>query len=210
MELDHAFVFIDPRSTVIADLEAKGLSVSYRRDHIGQGTANACFIFDNAFLELLWLTDEAEVRSPAISRTKLWERSQWQTLGTCPYGLALRGNVPTIETWPFCPPYLPDGIHIPVANDSDDPRLPMMFTFPGSTAPRDWPAERRAFTPHPGGWNQISGLEITLPIEMEYSRTLATLCDHLDPSLSVIRGERYSLKVELSGVDGEKLELVFE
>jgi hypothetical protein len=210
MELDHVFVFIDPRSTAIADLEAKGLTVTYRRDHLGQGTANACFVFDNAFLELLWLTNEAEVRSPVISRTKLWERSQWQTMGSCPYGLAWRGDVPAIETWPFCPPYLPDGIHIPVATASDDSRLPMMFTFLGSTAPRDWSAERRGFEPHPGGWNQISRLELTLPIEMEDSRTLATLCDHLDPSLSVIGGERYSLKVGLSGVDGEKLDLVFE
>jgi Glyoxalase-like domain len=210
VQLDHLFAFIDPRGRAVADLDAKGLAVSYRRDHIGQGTANTCFVFDNAFLELLWLTSETQARSRAITRTKLWERSPWQTAGTCLYGLAWRGDVPEIETWPLCPPYLPEGIHIPVATDSDDPRLPMMFTFPGSSAPRDWSAERRAFTPHPGGWNQISGLELTLPIETDDSRTLATLCDHLNPSLSVIRSERYSLKVELCGVDGEKQDLVFE
>jgi hypothetical protein len=109
MELDHLFCFVEPDGAAIAALETQGLAVSYRRDHIGQGTANACFVFDNAFLELLWLTDATDACSPAIARTKLWQRSQWQNQKTCPYGLAWRGGQTDIETWAFiiCQKVLP-------------------------------------------------------------------------------------------------------
>jgi Glyoxalase-like domain len=207
MQLDHIFTFIDPDRTAIADLEAKGLSVSYRRAHVGQGTANACFVFDNAFLELLWLTDVQDARSPPIARTRLWERSQWQVQGTCPYGLAWRGDHSGIETWPFAPPYLPEGINIPVACESDDPRLPMMFTFPGSTAPRDWPTDRRNFPAHSGGWNQLDSIEIKLPTTAPQSATLDQLAAQMDPKVRVTRSTGYSLTVTISNPDGAHLAL---
>jgi hypothetical protein len=207
MQLDHIFAFIDQESSAIADLEAKGLFVSYRRAHIGQGTANACFVFDNAFLELLWLTDVQDARSPPIARTRLWERSQWQVQGTCPYGLAWRGDDSGIGTWPFAPPYLPEGINIPVACESDDPRLPMMFTFPGSTAPIDWSAERRNFPAHPGGWNRLDSIEITLPNTLPQSATLDQLAAQMDPKLRVTKSKAYSLTVTISNDEGAFLAL---
>jgi hypothetical protein len=207
MQLDHVFAFINPDSSAIADLEANRLAVSYRRAHIGQGTANACFVFDNAFLELLWLTDAQDARSPLIARTKLWERSQWQVQQTCPYGLGWRGDHSGIETWPFAPPYLPKGITIPVACDSDDPRLPMMFTFPGSTAPRDWPAERRNFPAHSGGWNRVDSIEITLPASAPESATLDHLAAQMDPKLRITRSTAYGLRVTISNDKGAHLAL---
>ncbi|MCZ8195699.1 MAG: VOC family protein, partial [Aquidulcibacter sp.] len=110
MQLDHVFIFVDQKASAILDLVSKGLAVSYRRDHVGQGTANACFVFDNAFLELLYLTSETDARLAPIERTKLWERSQWQAMHTCPYGIAWRGDDIGIATWPFMPPYLPQGV----------------------------------------------------------------------------------------------------
>jgi hypothetical protein len=207
MQLDHIFAFIDPDSTAIADLEAKGLSVSYRRAHIGQGTANACFVFDNAFLELLWLTDVEDARSSLIARTRLWERSQWQTQSTCPYGLAWRGDHGGIETWPFAPPYLPAEVTIPVACESDDPRLPMMFTFPGSTAPRDRPTERRNFPAHSGGWNRLDSIEITMPATAPQSATLDQLAAQMDPELRITGSTAYGLTVTISNDEGAHLAL---
>lgn len=205
MQLDHLFAFIDPAGSAIADLEAKGLAVSYRREHIGQGTANACFVFDNAFLELLWLTSETEARSPSIERTKLWERSQWQTMGTCPFGIAWRGDDEGIETWPFAPPYLPSGVHIPVAYDSDDPRLPMMFTFPGSTAPRDWPQSKRAFPPHPGGWTWLEAVELYSPKHCEDSPAFKSLVAKLEPRFATHESAHFQLRVTLLGPNNSRL-----
>lgn len=210
MQLDHIFAFVDQSDKSIAELESKGLSVSYRRTHTGQGTANACFVFDNAFLELLYATREAEMRSAVIQRTKLWERSQWQALQTCPYGIAWRNSDTDIPTWSFMPPYLPPGTAIPVAIDSDDPRLPMMFTFPGSTAPKQWSEEKRRFPAHPAGWNSITQVELTLPDTISRtSEVLTHVASHMETRFVVTHSVRYSLAVTLGRPDGEQLTLSF-
>lgn len=65
LEIDHVFLFIEPGGPEIDALQRLGFTETYRRAHPGQGTANVCFAFDNLYLELLWLTSEAEARSPA-------------------------------------------------------------------------------------------------------------------------------------------------
>lgn len=54
LALDHLFVFVEPGAPERAALERAGLRESFRRRHPGQRTANVCFCFDNAYLELLW------------------------------------------------------------------------------------------------------------------------------------------------------------
>jgi hypothetical protein len=150
MPLDHLFLFTAPDALPErAALAALGLRETYHRAHPGQGTANVCFAFDDAYLELLWLTDEAEARSDAVRRTRLADRAAWRTAGTCPFGFAWRGPA-DVETWPYQPPYLP--FPIPVAVASDDPRQPMWFQSPGTTTPLDWPAERRGRLQHDAGF----------------------------------------------------------
>lgn len=57
MELDHFFVFTPLcGGSLRARLAALGLTETYQRVHPGQATANVCFVFDDAYLELLWLT----------------------------------------------------------------------------------------------------------------------------------------------------------
>jgi hypothetical protein len=50
VKIDHLFVFVEPPATEAAELEQAGLRESFRRRHPGQGTTNACFCFDNAYL----------------------------------------------------------------------------------------------------------------------------------------------------------------
>ena len=65
VELDHIFVMCDLGAPELAALEAIGLDGPPRRStHAGQGTANACVVFENAFLELLWLTTRARRARP--------------------------------------------------------------------------------------------------------------------------------------------------
>ena len=68
LAVDHLFLLIEPDGPEIEALRHLGLTETYRRTHPGQGTANACFAFDNLYLELLWLTREAEARSANQSR----------------------------------------------------------------------------------------------------------------------------------------------
>ena len=176
-EIDHVFLFVQPDGPEIGALRRLGLTETYRRAHPGQGTANVCFAFDNLFLELLWLTSETEARSPAIARTRLWDRSRWSTSGTSPFGIALRGEkaVADLSTWDYRPPYLPDGMRIPVATASDDPMLPMVFVSPGHEPPAAWPEARRGGLQQPGGWSTVQWIDIGLPQRTASAPLLAQL-----------------------------------
>lgn len=167
MEIDHLFLFIDPGGPQIAALERTGLVETYRRQHPGQGTANVCYCFDNLYLELLWVTDQQAVRSPPIRRTGLYERSRWAVDDTCPFGIAWRetpgGTRFGLPTWDFIPPYLPAGMTIPVSTDSDDPHQPFMFRSPGTSAPADWPADRRGDLQSRAGLGAVECITLAMP-----------------------------------------------
>lgn len=209
MELDHIFVFIEPRGPEIRFLKDLGLCETYRREHPGQGTANVCFAFENAFLELLWITDPQEAASPAIVRTGLLARSKWLLDGTCPFGIAWRGGGGAIPTWRFEPPYLPAGLSIPVATDGDDPRQPMMFTFPGTVPPTDWPLERHGKFQHAGGFTVIEGVEISTPSSVGESSALRLLSASMQPKLTLTKGPEFGLKVQIAKRDGTSIVLSF-
>jgi hypothetical protein len=207
LELDHIFIFIEPNGPEIGQLKALGLQETYRREHPGQGTANVCFAFENAFLELLWITDPIEAASAAITRTGLLARSQWRTDGTCPFGIAWRGGGEAIPTWSFEPPYLPAGVSIPVAIDGDDPYQPMMFTFPGTVPPVDWVPERHGGFQHTGGFTVIEGLDLCVMDSVAPSPALLALAADMKPPLKLRMGSQYSFHLTLGRLDGTSVEL---
>jgi Glyoxalase-like domain len=204
IEIDHIFLFIEPEGPEIDALSRLGFLETYRRAHPGQGTANVCFAFDNLYLELLWLTSEAEARSPAIARTRLWERSQWRRLGTCPFGIAFRGDLASagVPTWGYRPPYLPPGMSITVATDSDDPMQPMLFVSPGREAPRDWPAERQGRLQRDAGWGEARVLTLKLAAGVTPSAALVSLAAASGLTLQPGEGPTHGLSLDLVGVDG--------
>lgn len=204
LAIDHVFMFIEPDGPEIDALKRLGFTETYRRVHPGQGTANVCFAFDNLYLELLWLTSEAEARSPAIARTRLWERSQWRRLGTCPFGIAVRGDLAGagVPVWDYRPPYLPPDRRIAVATDSDDPMQPMLFSFPGGTAPRDWPAEQRGRLQRDAGWGEARGMVLRLAAGVAPSAALVSLAAASGLTLQQGEGPTHGLTLELFGVDG--------
>jgi hypothetical protein len=160
LEIDHIFLFVAPAGPEAERLGHVGLRESYRRVHPGQGTANVCYCFDNAYLELLWATDRREIASPDIARTRLAERADWRRNGACPFGIAVRGEVSLpFATWGYRAPYLPDGMAIPVALSVDDPFQPFLFRSPGNCRPDKW-ADGRA-----GNRQRISGLAEIIELE---------------------------------------------
>jgi hypothetical protein len=200
MEIDHVFMFVDRDGPELAQLMHLGLTVTYQREHPGQGTANACFCFANMFLELLWMDDPKAALTTPIVRSGLEPRSRWREAGTCPFGLAWRGDAAgAIPTWPFAPPYLPNGVAIDVATDGDDPRQPMMFTFPGSTAPSTWEIARRGGLQQAAGLDIIAGVYITIADDVEPSPALLHLEKHCVPDLKLRRGAGYELEIILKG-----------
>jgi hypothetical protein len=110
-ELDHVFMAVDDAVDAERTLTGFGLAFGLHAVHHGQGTANACAFFDNAYLELLWRHDEAELQSARVRSLGLQERLRWRETGACPLGVALRAPdpLPTIPTWAYEAGFLPPG-----------------------------------------------------------------------------------------------------
>lgn len=200
MQLDHVFVFVEYGAQRAKQLmEAAGFVETYRRVHPGQGTANICYALDNAFIELLWLTDEDEANGPLIKRTGLAQRAAWRALGTSPFGIAWRLDASVkaqpVQTWPYTPPYLPAGMSIQVATLSDDPRQPMLFASPGTQPPSQWPPERQGQLQRPGGLSAILGIELGLPAEAPVPQDLEQLTRAGWLSISPQQTARLDLKI---------------
>jgi hypothetical protein len=71
VELDRAFVCTALDAPKADLLVAFGLAEGTPNTHPGQGTANRRFYFRNAMLELVWVRDEREARSPLVAPTRL-------------------------------------------------------------------------------------------------------------------------------------------
>ena len=209
MEIDHIFVLISPpisgAAFELSYLEAQGLTPTYRRQHLGQGAQNLCFCFDNLFVELLWVCSVDEVRSKRIAPTRLYERSEWRANGSNPFGVSWRGAAnalqPPISVWRYDPPYLPPGLSIEVAVDSDDPCQPMMFKSPGGVAPIDWPAEKKGQLQHAGGWGRVLGVELFLPSTVPPSPALKSIAAQTMLNLQVASGGRFSMHLLIEKQD---------
>jgi hypothetical protein len=190
--IDHIFMFIEADGPEIDGMASLGLVETYRRTHPGQGTQNVCYCFDNLFLELLWVNDPSEARSEAIKRSGLYERSLWRNNGTCPFGISWRrsqgGPATEIPTWEFKPPYLPKGITIPVAIDSDDVRQPMMFESPGAAPPLEWPMEKRGPLQHRAGWGAVTDIRLAMPPDAPPSHALRAIARSEGPPVRVESG----------------------
>lgn len=161
--LCHVFVFVEDRATALQLLRATGLSESFQRTHDGQGTANLCACFDNAYLELLWAEDEAALASVSVARTRLAERSRWRENGASPFGIGLRGRLPC-PSWDYRPSYLPTGMSIPVALGSEDPRQPFLFRSPSTARPDEWTDGLAGARQSHLGLREIIGLHLDLPV----------------------------------------------
>lgn len=131
-ELDYIFVCSLSARRPLRQMPSAWWSLGCARIHAGQGTENVCFFFDNAYLELLGLHDQAEVRSPLVAPLRLWERLHWQQTGACPFGISLRLKAGTLdtrssETWSYAAPFLPSGATLPIFKPAGAVELPLFF-----------------------------------------------------------------------------------
>lgn len=197
MELDHVFIRASVGAPEAALLRALGLSEGSANTHPGQGTANRRFFFRNAFIELLWIADEAEVASAASRRTQLHERLGGAAKDAPPFGICFRPSpgetgVP-FAAWEYTPIYLPPGMKVDVAVDT--PLMePMWFFLAGATSPEAAPAAHRQPLGHAIGVGAISALTITVPGAHAWSPAAQTAMETGEVTLA--RGDCHLLEVE--------------
>jgi len=121
-ELDHIFVLCPSGAEAAAQaLDRVGLAEGSRNSHEGQGTACRRFFFENAYIELMWVTDPDEAQSELTQRTRLWERWSKRMNGACPFGIVLRAGATAssadcpFSSWAYRPSYLPPTLSIDIA-----------------------------------------------------------------------------------------------
>jgi Glyoxalase-like domain len=132
VNLDHVFICVENPAAAEQVLADFGLMFGLHAVHPGQGTANACAFFDNAYLELLWRRDDDELRSEVVRPLALSERVRWRETGASPFGVALQPGDEEIavETWPYHALFLPAGATIPIVTRPHTPDAPLVFLIP--------------------------------------------------------------------------------
>ena len=176
LELDHLFYMVEDEAQAEAWASALRLEESYRRQHPGQGTTNICCCFNNAYLEFLWVDDPQAVASDVSAPLAFAARSAWGHLGTSPIGISIRhgeDEALPFETWQYTPSYLPEGVTISMARDSDDARQPLLFAPPGGCRPDSWTGDRAV----PLNVAELVSVEIGVPAGMEPSTGLIQLAE---------------------------------
>ncbi len=160
-ELDHVFVAASPGAPEMRILAEAGFLEGPDHDHPGQGTASRGIFFENAYLELIWLTDPGVARSPAIRRTRLADRIDPGCPGN-PLGFGLRSPEHPLPpapfaTWPYRPPYLPVDASFAVSISSEIIGEPFLFVLPWARAP-SWKVP-----PHPNGARRMTRVTLVHP-----------------------------------------------
>ncbi len=173
-----------------------GLRFDLHATHAGQGTANACAFFDNAYLELLWRHDGGGLQSEAVRPVALWERVRWRQTGASPFGIALRpaDGESAAPTWPYHAAFLPAGSYIPIVTPSHTPHEPLVFLIPGSL-----PIRVRTPAEHRGRRRTLTGVTVAGPYAASPSAALAA-----SAGVRVVRADDHHLAMEWDGgVAGE-------
>jgi len=119
LAVDHAFIACAHQAPEGDALLRAGFVEGSGNTHLGQGTANRRFFFENFMLELLWVADPMEAMSAQTLPTRLWERWSKRATGTSPFGIVFRASgedlAAPFPTWAYHPSYLPAGLAIQIA-----------------------------------------------------------------------------------------------
>jgi hypothetical protein len=134
MKTHHIFIFTDDYGKVADELKDFGLTEGSNRVHVGQGTINRKFYFDNFFLEILWVHNETEIKSEQTKPTGLWQRADFKINNFSPFGLCIVNSDDTDnlfeKSFKYQPDYFPKGEVIDVITNQNQTDLPWTFRLP--------------------------------------------------------------------------------
>jgi hypothetical protein len=166
MDIDHIFLRARRNAPEGDALRAFGLTEGSGNRHPGQGTANRRFFFHNAFIELLWIEDEAEANGAATAPTGLADRLRMDAAGASPFGVCFRpshaDDTAPFPLWQYAPAYLPAGMTVGIGSDVPLAE-PMWFFLAQGTPPHAAPPARRQPLDHPAGLVELTGVALTVP-----------------------------------------------
>ena len=193
-ELDHVFICVEDAPVAERALADFGLRFDLHAIHEGQGTANACAFFDNAYLELLARRDDHELQSPPVRPLALWERVRWRQTGASPFGIAFRTEdaESCIDTWPYEAAFLPSGKNIPIVTAPHAAHEPLVFLIPATL-----PIRLRTPRPHRGQHRTLTRVTVTGPRLSAVPANVSRLCE--SGLLAIRQGPEHQLELEWDG-----------
>jgi Glyoxalase-like domain len=173
LELDHVFICVEETATAEHMLSDFGIQFGLRAVHGGQGTANACAFFDNAYLELLSPHDDRELQSTTVRPLALWERIHWRQTGASPFGIAFRSESvePAFNTWPYEAPFLPPGNKIPIVTAPNAAHEPLLFLILATL-----PIRLGSPDAHRGRHRRLTRVGVSRPRGSELPGDVRSLC----------------------------------
>jgi hypothetical protein len=134
MDIDHIFIFTEGKGKAADQLVSFGLTEGSSRIHKGQGTTNRKFYFENFFLEILWVHDENKIKSDLVKPTGLWQRANYKTNNSSPFGLCVVNTDETDSLFEkslkYQPDYFPSGLSIDILPNENQTELPWTFRLP--------------------------------------------------------------------------------
>ena len=209
LTFDHAFVFVEPGHREANFLRKLGLTLEFQRDHIGQGTANDLLLFDENYLELIYLRSRSEAERNEL---RLDRRADHANTGASPFGVALRGSIEQAQTLPglgpeawmkYQLPGTPMTLHL-LRETLDNIALPLVFGFDTPPSRTEGPTQDRRLGQHPiafvGHVCGVSGIDSLELIGPKYGAFAGGDASGLLPAcLRWADGERPRMRVALRG-----------
>jgi len=200
LELDHFFIHVERGAPEAAALTQAGFTISADTSHhTGQGTASLSMFFDNAYIELLWVTDATELRAadPDLARRLLSPEGEYAPLGV---GLRVEtaGDILPFETRSYRADWMLPGTTLEFATTK---RLePAVFIVPDGMAWTDITAGLPSLTtvfPHGNGVATITALRFQSPSQEAPSEAF----DHLvrEGVIDFKPGNATLVEIELDG-----------
>lgn len=178
LRLHHVFVCSSAGAPEAQALLDAGLVEGSSNTHPGQGTANRRFFFESGFLELLWVHDELEAKSPLTGPTKLWDRWAGRGRAANPFGICFSsadgaGSTLPFPCWAYRPDYLSEGRSILFADKLllSEPEV-FVLSWPQSQSSPD--AEPKS---HPLGLCKMRSVSIGLHDPTSISDSLRAIRD---------------------------------
>jgi hypothetical protein len=208
VEFDHVYIVVpaEALSSHIQALCAAGFVVS--RDtsrHEGQGTASVSVLFENAYLELLWVDRNVSVEAAQQEEFAFFERAtDWLSNGTSPFGIGLRrtgeaGTELGVPVRHYSTTWMRPGTSIELLRGAEEHTASDLFVVPFYMAASSWAPQLVQRHPewfaHPSGARRITRVIVHGSADQQ-PKSLRTL----EPEgVEFVAGETPLLKIEFDG-----------
>ena len=178
VELDHVYMVVPPGGVKEIDaLRSAGFTIGSPQKHEGEGTTSVAAMFENAYVELMWLDSAVSVTSEhAAAVEQFRQMAAWRVSKRSPFGLGLRRLPGDTSHFAFPitrepAPWIDANAAYEILNQPADSLAVDVFVVPSGAAVPNWIERLRKRAPqrlqHPGGGREITSVRVFGPVEQQ-------------------------------------------